>query len=210
VISAILLGNDVFDLPQDDLSYSIDLGLVRQDEYKNLVIANPIYQEVIPRELTHVIQASMVQQTAWYLNPDATLDMQKLLENFVQFYRENSEVLVSSMGYQEAGPHLLLMAFLQRVVNGGGKIHREYALGRRRVDVLVEFKGQRFVIETKIAKGPKTLTEGLLQTADYMDKNHSTEGHLMLFDTKSQKTWDDKIFQEIHSVGNFTVKVWGL
>lgn len=210
VISAILLGNDVFDLPQDDLSYSIDLGLVRRDEYKNLVIANPIYQEVIPRELTYVIQASMVQKTAWYLKLDGTLDMQKLLENFVQFYRENSEVLISGMGYQEAGPHLLLMAFLHRVVNGGGKIHREYALGRRRVDVLVEFKRQRFVIETKIDRGPKTLAEGLTQTADYMDKNNSTEGHLMLFDTTSKKSWDEKIFQEIHSVGNLSVKVWGL
>ncbi|MEI6790767.1 MAG: hypothetical protein WCK42_06270, partial [Myxococcaceae bacterium] len=141
---------------------------------------------------------------------DGTLNMQKLLENFVQFYRENSEVLVPNMGYQEAGPHLLLMAFLQRVINGGGKIHREYALGRRRVDVLVEFKGQRFVIETKIDYGPKTLAEGLAQTADYMDKNNSAEGHLMVFDTKSRKTWDKKIFQKVHSVGNFSVKVWGL
>jgi len=210
VISAILLGNAVFDLPQDDLSYSLDLGLIKKDEHKNLIIANPIYKEVIPRELTHAIQASMVQQTAWYLNVDGTLNMQKLLENFVQFYRENSEVLVPNMGYQEAGPHLLLMAFLQRVINGGGKIHREYALGRRRVDVLVEFKGQRFVIETKIDYGPKTLAEGLAQTADYMDKNNSAEGHLMVFDTKSRKTWDKKIFQKVHSVGNFSVKVWGL
>ena len=102
------------------------------------------------------------------------------------------------------------MAFLQRVINGGGKIHREYALGRRRVDLLVEFKNQRFVIETKIDYGPKTLTDGLEQTADYMDKNNSTEGHLMLFDTKSQKTWDEKIFQKVYPVGNFSVKVWGL
>ncbi len=210
VISAILLGSAVFDLPQDDLSYSLDLGLIRKDEYKNLVIANPIYQEVIPRELTHVIQATMTEQPAWYVKSDGNLDIQKLLEKFVQFYRENSEVLVPSMGYQEAGPHLLLMAFLQRVINGGGKIHREYALGRRRVDVLVEFKGQRFVIETKIKYGPKTLADGLLQTADYMDKNNSMEGHLMLFDTKSKKTWDKKIFQEIRQVGKFSVKVWGL
>ncbi|MBH2006194.1 MAG: AAA-like domain-containing protein [Myxococcaceae bacterium] len=210
VISAILLGDPVFDLPQDDLSYSIDLGLIKRDENKNLVIANPIYQEIIPRELTHAIQASMVQQTAWYLNSDGTLNMQKLLEAFVQFYRENSEMLVPNMGYKEAGPHLLLMAFLQRVINGGGKIHREYALGRKRVDLLVEFKHQRFVIETKIDYGPKTLVDGLEQTADYMDKNNSTQGHLLLFDTKSQKTWDEKIYQKAHSVGLRSIQVWGL
>lgn len=210
VISAILMGQQALEFPQDDLSYVVDLGLIRVDKNKNLVISNPIYQEIIPRELTHVIQATMIEQTAWYLNPEGFLDMQKLLENFVVFYRENSEILVSSLGYQEAGPHLLLMAFLQRVINGGGKIHREYALGRRRVDLLVQFKNQRFVIETKIHHGPKTITEGLNQTADYMDKNNSLEGHLMLFDTTSKKSWDEKIFQEVHQIGSQTVRVWGL
>ena len=39
--------------------------------------------------------------------------------------------------YREAGPQLLLQAFLQRIVNGGGRIEREYGLGRRRTDLLV-------------------------------------------------------------------------
>lgn len=210
VISSILLGNAVFDLPQDDLSYSLDLGLIRRDEHKNLVIANPIYQEVIPRELTHAIQASMVQQTSWYVNANGTLNMQKLLEAFVQFYRENSEMLVPNMGYREAGPHLLLMAFMQRVINGGGRIYREYALGRRRVDLLIEFASERFVVETKIDYGPKTLSDGLAQTADYMDKNNSSAGHLMIFDMISSKTWDEKISETVHQVGAQSVKVWRL
>ncbi len=32
------------------------------------------------------------------------------------------------MIYLEAGPQLILQAFLQRVLNGGGRISREYAL----------------------------------------------------------------------------------
>ena len=128
--SYICITTTSFRLPKLVRSYIINIPrkrakylFLKLDKNKNLVIANPIYQEIIPREITHVIQATMIEQTAW--------DMQKLLENFVVFYRENSEILVSSLGYQEAGPHLLLMAFLQRVINGGGKIHREYALGRR-------------------------------------------------------------------------------
>ena len=210
VMSAILLGDETLDCPQDDLSYVIDLGLIRRDEHKNLVIANPIYQEVIPRELTHVLQASLTQQTAWYVNSDGTLDMNRLLEAFTQFYRENSEILLANFAYREAGPQLIMMAFLQRIINGGGQVRREYALGRRRADLLVEFKNQRFVIELKIRRDDKTQAEGLKQTADYMDKNGSHEGHLILFDPRKDRTWEQKIFQETHTVGPQSVKVWGL
>ncbi|MBH2006582.1 MAG: hypothetical protein I8H75_04495 [Myxococcaceae bacterium] len=78
------------------------------------------------------------------------------------------------------------------------------------MDLLVEFKNQRFVVETKINYGPKTLADELEQTADYMDKNNSTQGHLLLFDTKSKKPWGKKIYQKIHQVEPQSVKVWGL
>jgi hypothetical protein len=41
------------------------------------------------------------------------------------------------------------MAFLQRIINGGGHIIREYALGRKRMDLGVFFGEQRFAIEIK-------------------------------------------------------------
>src|SRR5690606_2028617 len=121
-----------------------------------------------------------VQNASWYQNNDGSLNMHKLLENFTQFYRENSDIWLGKFEFIESGPHLLLMAFLQRIINGGGKIHREYALGRKRVDLLVEWQTgkQRIVIELKIRYGEKTLEEGLQQTAQYMDINNATEGHL--------------------------------
>ena len=102
------------------------------------------------------------------------------------------------------------MAFLQRVVNGGGKICREYALGRRRVDLFVSFGEQRIVIELKIQRGEKTLSDGLAQTVDYMDKNQASEGHLVIFDPNHGKTWDEKISQKEELVGSHAVKVWRL
>jgi hypothetical protein len=107
----------------------------------NGIISNPIYQEVLPRELIATTQQTITQKTIWYLRSDGTLDMQKLLEAFTQFFREHSDAWLEKFDYKEAGPHLLLMAFLQRIINGGGKIHREYALGRKRMDLLVEWPG---------------------------------------------------------------------
>ncbi|MDP6367831.1 MAG: hypothetical protein QF787_17130, partial [Nitrospinota bacterium] len=46
-------------------------------------------------------------------------------------------------------PHLSFMAFLQRVVNGGGEVLREYAAGRKAVDLVVTYGPDRFVVELK-------------------------------------------------------------
>jgi len=210
IIDAIIMGNDApQDLPIDDIQYVIDLGLITKNNQR-LAIANPIYKEVIPRELSYSTQLSITQQTSWYQNSDGSFNTHKMLEAFTQFYRENSEIWLEKFDYKESGPHLLLMAFLQRVINGGGTIYREYALGRKRVDLLIEFNKQRIVIELKIERGLQTISEGLEQTAQYMDINNATEGHLIVFDRSLVKSWDEKIFRQEHKIGKDTITVWGM
>ena len=87
------------------------------------------------------------------------------LERFTQFYRENAQIWLQGYQYKESGPHLLLLAFLQRIINGGGYICREYALGSRRVDLFVRWKHQTFVLELKIKHSESVLAQGLEQTA---------------------------------------------
>jgi hypothetical protein len=136
--------------------------------------------------------------------------MQKLLEAFAQFFRENADTWLEKFDYKEAGPHLLLMAFLQRIINGGGSLHREYALGRGRVDLLILWKTQRIVIELKLLYGAKTVPDGLRQTAEYMDINNATEGHLVIFDRRTDKSWDEKMYHTTEQVGAVTIDVWGM
>ncbi|HSC24681.1 MAG TPA: hypothetical protein VLB80_00490 [Candidatus Babeliales bacterium] len=191
IIDTIISGTgEEADFPSDDLQYVRDLGLISQ---KGIAIANPIYQEVIPRALAYTKQEGINQQLSWYQHQDGSLNMHKLLQAFTQFYRENSDIWLEKFAYKESGPHILLMAFLQRIINGGGKLHREYALGRKRVDLLLEWKNQRIVIELKIKRGEKTAPEGLAQTAEYMDINNATEGHLVIFDRNPNASWDEKI-----------------
>lgn len=210
IIDSIIMGEDApQDFPIDDIQYVIDLGLVTKYNQR-LDIANPIYKEIIPRELSYSTQLSITQQALWYQNNDGSLNMHKLLEAFTQFYRENSAIWLEKFDYKESGPHLLLMAFLQRVINGGGKIHREYALGRKRVDLLIFWGEQRIVIELKVKRGQKTIDEGLIQTAEYMDTNNATEGHLIVFDREANKSWNEKIFVQEHKVGKDIITVWGI
>ncbi|MFZ1709432.1 MAG: AAA-like domain-containing protein [Anaerolineae bacterium] len=222
VIEALLVsGETPLELPDDDLQYVADLGLIRRTP--NVVIANPIYREIIPRALTSVTQDFIVQELAWYIRSDGQLDLPKLLAAFQQFFREHSESWVERFDYKEAGPQLLLQAFLQRIVNGGGRVEREYGLGRKRTDLLVlwpvaepgvEGKEhvQRGVIELKVLHKSleATLAEGVVQTWEYADRCGAAEAHLVIFDRTPDKPWEEKIFRREEAIQGRPITVWGM
>src|SRR6056297_4299988 len=135
VIEPILAGREQYqEMSDEDIQYCEDLGLIKRKG--NLEVANGIYREVIPRTLSYVSQRNIVQQPQWYVDKDGKLNMMKLLTNFQQFFREHSESWLTRFKYEEAGPQLLLQAFLQRIINGGGLIDRECGLKGRSVGVL--------------------------------------------------------------------------
>ncbi len=218
VIHPMLQGEDLDDtVLHDDVQYVTDLGLIRHSE-TGLRIANDIYREIIPRELTTIFQLNLEStfRPAWYMAPDGSLDMSNLLSGFQQFFREHSESWLERFDYKEAGPQLLLQAFLQRVVNGGGRIDREYGLGRRRTDLLVTWSVdggvQRVVIETKLRRGAlqHMMEQGVEQTWGYMDRCGADEGHLVIFDRDVDKSWEEKIFMRDETYRDKTVMVWGM
>lgn len=118
--------------------------------------------------------------------------------------------------YKEAGPQLLLQAFLQRIVNGGGRIEREYGLGRGRTDLLVIWPHpsgvQKTVVELKVLRGDRerAVEQGLAQTAWYMDRCGAPEGHLAIFDRDPARPWAEKIYRRDEERSGRRIAVWGL
>ncbi|KJJ83584.1 ATPase domain protein, prokaryote domain protein [Candidatus Omnitrophus magneticus] len=206
IVSAIINGDSlVYDNFNDDLRYVIDLGIIR-DINNDIVFANEIYGEIIPRVLNFQLQKNIREQgtTSWYIKPDGKLDMDKLLKSFQEFYRENSEMWLEKFDYKEAGPHLLLMAFLQRVINGGGRINREMAVGTGRTDLLIEFNGERFVLELKLKRLPSAKQKGLDQISRYLDTLGMTKGYLILFEIKHSTIvpWETRVKWETATCQN--------
>ena len=200
-----------------DVEYARDLGLLARDDAKR--IANPIYAEVIPRELTWAAENDVEARTASYVDPDGMLNVDALLADFQRFFREHSEHWTQRFDrYREAGPQLLLQAYLQKVVNGGGRIEREYALGRGRVDLLIVWphagRTRRFVVECKVRRDglERTVSEGVEQTRGYIDRCGAESGHLIVFDRSADRTWEEKIFRRQAPAGDGAapVTVWGM
>ena len=220
VIEPLLSGAGEHGFQGPDIEYVRDLGLIARDDPPRM--ANPIYAEVVPRELTYAAQAGLLQDAAWYVDAGGGLNVDALLADFQAFFREHSEHWQGRFAYAEAGPQLLLQAFLQRIVNGGGRIEREYGLGRGRTDLLIIWPhgdlaaphaAARYVIECKVLHGglERTIREGLAQTADYVDRCGAQAGHLVIFDRGAGTRWEDKIFRrEEQARDGRRITVWGM
>ncbi|MBF0395466.1 MAG: AAA-like domain-containing protein [Desulfobacterales bacterium] len=220
VIAPMLLGQTMDQIVDDDIQYLIDLGLIRKTS-SGLRISNPIYNEIIPRQLTIIAQYNLEPQYSpeWYIKADNKLDMKKLITAFQEFFRENSEHWIERFQYKEAGPQLLMQAFLQRIVNGGGIVNREYGLGMMRTDLFIAWQygenkedRQKIVIELKMLHKSlnKTLEQGLMQTAEYMDKCGADEGYLIIFDKTKGKSWRKKIFKKEETFENKKITIFGM
>lgn len=186
IIEPMLAGLELGNVPNDDIQFVIDLGLCKMNPLGGLTIANPIYREVLPRVLTFTSMASLPQILPTWLTPSGELDVDALLEAFLKFWRQHGEPLLGTTGYHEIAPHIVLMAFLHRVVNGGGTLEREYAIGRDRMDLCLRYKNLTLGIELKTwrdkTKDPEEL--GLSQLDSYLERLQVDFGWLFVFDRR--------------------------
>jgi hypothetical protein len=187
VIAPMLAGETLGEIPADDRQFVVDLGLVRRSPEGGLAIANPIYREVLPRALAQGPQDSLPAIPATWLTSDGALDTGRLLDAFLAFWRQYGEPLLRSAPYSEVAAQLVMMAFLQRVRNGGGTIDREYAVGRGRLDLCLRYGRVTLAIEMKVWRDDQRnpLREGLAQIDLYLAGLGLDTGWLVIFDQRS-------------------------
>jgi hypothetical protein len=177
----------------DDVSYVRDLGLIGQGT--PIAIANPIYREVIVRVLGGRARDSVLADPRGFVLPDGRLNFRLVLEEFAAWWRQYGEFLVKGEVYHEVAPQLIFMAFLTRIVNGGGFVDSEYGVGRGRIDVLVRkpYAGadgkravQREAVEIKVhrSQGGDPLKGGLAQLDGYLARLGLDTGTLLIFDRR--------------------------
>jgi hypothetical protein len=205
ILEPILAGKDpeadVFD---DDYQFVEDLGLVTVGE-RGLAIANPIYNEIIPRALTAVAERFVPMRRAAYVKEDGSLDWPALLDGFTAFWKQNAEWMLRQQPYSEAAAQMVFMAFLHRLVNGAeldltasvATVDREFAVGSGRIDLLVRWpvprretqpgEIQHCAVEMKVRrdKDGDPLEKGLEQLSEYLDRLGLDTGTLILFDLRS-------------------------
>jgi type II secretory pathway predicted ATPase ExeA len=209
VIEPMLAGLELGDIPSDDIRFLIDLGLCRMSQLGGLVIANPIYQEVLPWVLSETPQAALPQISPSWLMADGTLDLDQLLQAFLSFWRQHGQPLLKSAPYHEIAPHLVLMAFLHRVVNGGGTLEREYAIGSARMDLCLRYGKVTLAMELKVWREgrPDPLKAGLKQLDSYLAGLGLETGWLVIFDQRPGlvKIAERTTVEQVKTLGDRTI-----
>jgi hypothetical protein len=186
VMEPMMAGQELELTADDDRDFLVDLGLLRRANEGGLVIANPIYQEILPRVLAQGPQDSLPSISPTWLTTTGALDIDALREAFMSFWLQHGEPLLNSAAYHEIAPHLVLMAFLHRVVNGGGTLEREYAIGRDRMDLCLRYGAVILGIEIKVQRddGRDQLARGLAQIDGYLARLGLDFGWLVIFDRR--------------------------
>jgi AAA domain len=200
IMEPILASQELPVTSNEDRQYLVDLGLLRRDPAGGLVVANPIYREVLPRVLAQGPQDSLPIISPTWLTTTGELDTDRLLQAFLDFWLQHGEALLKSASYPEIAPHLVLMAFLHRVINGGGTLEREYAIGRDRMDLCLRYGAVTLGIEIKAWRTDRAdpLTKGLEQLEGYLARLNQSSGWLMIFDQrKNAMALEDRLSTEL-------------
>ncbi|MBM4345953.1 MAG: AAA-like domain-containing protein [Deltaproteobacteria bacterium] len=212
VLEPILAGSSIGGGDLEDDRYCRDLGLIDGPDGD---IANAIYREVIPRCLAGRWQHKLRVTSGRWRGDDGRLDIDGLRAAFLAFWREHAEGFVQAEGYREVAVQLVFMGFLQRIVNGGGWVDREYAAGSRRMDILVRWpvpdddgtvprypvRFERHLFELKVwhPKKGDPRDEGLAQVGAYLRRVPCESASLLIFDRRPEteaREWGDRMVVE--------------
>ena len=172
----------------DDLLYLRDIGLIAKRPPVRM--ANPIYREVAMRILSDG-PGENIPILPSFVTPAGHLDLDRLLRDFLIFWKRHGEAMGKRETYHEVAAQLVLMAWLQRVVNGGGYVEREYAIGKGAIDLCVRWplkdgtwQVEGFELKTRGPHDGDPLEEGLEQLDTYLDQLGLPTGTLALFDRR--------------------------
>lgn len=117
---------------------------------------------------------------------DGMLDMELVLRKFVEYFTEicgdKDERFIEKQGRK------IFLIYLKPIINGTGNYYIEAETrDERRTDVIVDYKGEQFIVELKIWHGNEYNERGEKQLADYLDYYHKDKGYMLSFNFNKNK-----------------------
>lgn len=165
-------------------------GFVKNQE-GSTVIANRIFETVIydwfiSLETTDSLIFSIGVNDKNQFIRNGHLDMERILEKFVMHF---NDIYGSQPDkFKEDDGRKLFLLYLRPIINGVGNYYIEaQTRDQRRTDVIVDYLGERFIIEMKIWHGEEYHSRGEQQLSEYLDYYHIDKGYLLSFNFNKNK-----------------------
>ena len=183
VIEILLRGEAVPYVPADpDVALGEMYGIFRQDG-RRVVISNRIFETYIYDYL--ILQEKKKNQAlrsldqSVYIN-NGVLKMDIVIERFAELmhreYRRETGSIIEVEG------RLFFLCYLRPIINGAGHYYVEVQTrNNTRMDVVVTFGKQEFIVELKVWHGEQHESNAYDQLAGYVKSQSQTKGYLISF-----------------------------
>lgn len=174
---------------------AVDLGLtfgiLRRNKFDRLEISNIIFTNVLTEHVVfkEEIRNKHIQpEKSQFIKDDGHLDMVCVLNRFQALmkaeYREEDEKFVESQG------RLLFLCFLRPIINGTGFYYVEpETRSSSRMDIVVTYLDEEFIIELKIWHGNSYRKDGVKQLNGYLESREQKKGYLVSFSFLKNKEY---------------------
>jgi len=163
-------------------------GIIKESE-RNVGVSNRIFEIIIcdyfiskdeskkPNKLNGVLQRDVVRNGIF----DMELCLRKFADHYIEIYNKTDKEFLERHG------RMLFLCFLKPLINGQGFYHIESQLtDLRRMDIVVDFGRQQFVIELKRWDGPAKQAEAYEQLCGYLESKRADTGYLLTFDFREE------------------------
>lgn len=181
-----------FNLRSDVISELATYGVIARGKDGMCEIVNPMYLYCILQAFKAVVNGlenEYLQEDSRegfldYLTASGQIDMEALLDNFRDFIvRVGFQILqVPDTPQESVGRHLLLAYLDQFIKVIGGFMYIEVQTGRGRMNIIITYNQQKYIVETKIWRGDSRYQAGKKQLAAYLRSEGVTEGYYIVFD----------------------------
>jgi hypothetical protein len=158
-----------------------------------IIIHNRVYEQRIYNYMTSKIETSTPMEGYNYrdnfLNKANSLDFEKVLLKFQEFmklqYTENNKDFLEKDG------RLVFLAFIKPIINGRGFDFKEVQISEeKRLDIVVTYMNRKYIVELKKWYSEDYHKRGVVQLADYLERQNMRTGYLLVFDfRKKKKEW---------------------
>jgi len=172
-------------------------GFIIYNGDRKVRIHNKIFQQsiidyFISKNKTKSILYNDFNTPSQYVKPDGKLDFEKILLSFQQVIKEkySNDLLTKDDDFLESDLRLLFLVFLKPIINGYGHSFQEVEIGgEKRLDVVVTFREEKFVVELKVWRGPKYHAEGKERLMQYMQTMSINKGYMLIMTKTKKKTF---------------------
>lgn len=164
-------------------------GLIKK-EHDNAQVTNLIYKRRFLKAFFRETEAIADFSQQGYYTPDGFLNMEAILSDFEEYIVQIgvNAFYTRQKPYEKTGQFLLTAWLYQFVQGGQGELRYETPTGPGRMDILLTYRGHKYVIKTKLnrAKLQTTVEKAIQQIAGkYLTTERADEGYIVIFDLKT-------------------------